>query len=327
MSVQFEQHVPMVIDILPTNLEIEIQKAKQMRAALDKLFKELLVPGVDYDRLPGTDKPTLLKPGSEILSQVFHLAQGKADILAKEENFETGVFSYLVGVPIIHRETGIQVAYGVGAANSKEPKYRYRKEKLDEEEVRVENPDPAGLQNTYIKMAVKRAVTDGILKATGASRFFTQDVEDFMPPELASTKQKNYLRVLFKGVSEEDMLSEIAGIIGHDLANLDELLREEASKVIEAKKSKGGNGQTQSQAQTETPRPKGKSANANSEISWDAFWASVKNLGYEENEVHDIAAEVFGTLVLSMKDVLKTQADANKFLNVLAKRRNEQQTD
>ncbi len=318
--------MPTVIDILPLDMDREIEKAKLAREALDKLFDKLLVPGVDFDRIPGTDKPTLLKPGAELLCQVFHLAPGRAEIISKEEDFTNGIFSYTVGIPIQHRETGILVAYGVGSANSKEPKYRYRKSK-DDPEIRIENPDPAGDQNTLVKMAAKRALIDGVLKATGASRKFTQDVEDLMPAELASSKQKNYIRMLFKGVTEEDMLAEISEIIGHELASLDELLREEASKVIEAKKSNGGNGQAQSQAQTETPRPKGKSTNANSEISWDAFWASVKNLGYDENEVHNIAAEVFGTLVLSMKDVLKTQADANKFLGILAKRRNEQQTD
>ncbi|HHW39923.1 MAG TPA: hypothetical protein GXX19_01995 [Syntrophomonadaceae bacterium] len=320
MSIEQQTPMPTVMDILPVNMEAEINKAKQARVALDKLFKELLVPGVDCDRVPGTDKPTLLKAGAELLAQVFHLSQGKPEMISCQEDFQNGVFSYTIGVPIYHRETGILLCYGIGAANSKEPKYRYRKSKEDDG-VKFENPDPAGEQNTLVKMAMKRAFVDGVLKATGASRMFTQDVEDFMPPELASTKQKNYIRMLFKGVTEEDMLAEISEIIGHDLANLDELLREEASKVIEAKKGNNNHQNGNGQAQTETPRPKGKNSD---EINWTNFWASVKNLGYDENEAHNIAAEVFGTLVLSMKDVLKTQADANKFLGILAKRRNEQ---
>ena len=43
---------------------------------------------------------------------------------------------------------------------------------------RVENPDVIGLQNTIQKMAQKRAIVGAVLLATGASEFFTQDVED-----------------------------------------------------------------------------------------------------------------------------------------------------
>lgn len=312
-----QQAMPTVMDILPVNMEAEIQRAKQARLALDKLFKELLVQGTDFDRIPGTDRPTLLKPGAELLCQVFHLATGEPKVVECQEDFHSGIFSYIVSVPLYHRESGMLVATGIGSANSKEPKYRYRKSKEDAD-IKIENPDPAGEQNTLVKMAAKRAMIDGVLKATGASRMFTQDMEDFMMPELASTKQKNYIRVLFKDTAEEDMLSEISQIIGHELKNIDELLRDEASKVINTKKSNGSGGN--GNASTKTPQPKGK---ASDDVNWTSFWASAKNMGYEENEVHNIAAEVYGTLVMSMKEVIKTQADANKFLNILAKRRNE----
>lgn len=233
-------NTPMIIDLLPANIEYEINRAKQMRGALDKLFKELLVQKVDFDRVPGTDRPTLLKPGGELLCQTFHLAPGKADVISQSEDFQTGTLSYILGVPIYHRDSGVLVSYGVGSANSKEPKYRYRKETVNDEEIRVENPDPAGQQNTLVKMASKRAFIDGVLKATGASRMFTQDVEDFMMPEKASSKQINYIKTLFKGKSEADMVAEIQNIIGHDISSLSDVARDEASKVIEAKKS--GNG-------------------------------------------------------------------------------------
>lgn len=43
---------------------------------------------------------------------------------------------------------------------------------------RTDNEDVVGLQNTIMKMAQKRAFVGAILIATGASEFFTQDVED-----------------------------------------------------------------------------------------------------------------------------------------------------
>lgn len=43
---------------------------------------------------------------------------------------------------------------------------------------KVENPNPADLQNTILKMAKKRSYIDATLSLVAASEFFTQDVED-----------------------------------------------------------------------------------------------------------------------------------------------------
>lgn len=43
---------------------------------------------------------------------------------------------------------------------------------------KVENPDIANEYNTVLKIAKKRALNDAVLTATGASEFFTQDLED-----------------------------------------------------------------------------------------------------------------------------------------------------
>lgn len=225
-------------EILPHNLDAEIQKAVQMRNALDKLFNDLLQQGIDFDRIPGTDKPTLLKPGAELLCQVFRLATGEVKIINSIEDFEKGIFSYTVTVQIIHRDTGILVATGIGSANSQEVKYKYRNVDQDGEKVKVLNPEPADQQNTLIKMAAKRAYIDGVLKATGASRMFTQDVEDmpWLEPEKASKKQINYIKSLIKGEKEEEVFKKIGEILNRDIRNWDDITREEATNVIDTLK-------------------------------------------------------------------------------------------
>ena len=47
----------------------------------------------------------------------------------------------------------------------------------------VKNPDVADLVNTILKMADKRALVAATLIATGLSEYFTQDIDDFVPPE------------------------------------------------------------------------------------------------------------------------------------------------
>ena len=174
--------------ILPRNLEAQIAEAVQMRDAITMLFEKLLELKKDFDRVPGTDKPTLLKPGAEMLCKVFKLAPGRCEVLDKDVDWEKGIFSYTIGMPLIHIDSGILVSYGTGAANSREVKYRYRIQKdtdgnpIKDKEgniIKLENPDPADQMNTLIKMASKRAFVDATLKATGASRMFTQDMEDF----------------------------------------------------------------------------------------------------------------------------------------------------
>ncbi len=306
------QAAPMVIDIMPANIEGEIQKAKQGRMALDMLFRELLVQGTDFDRIPGTDKPTLLKSGAELLCQVFHLAPGKMDMLSEIEDFQNGVLSYKVGVPIYHRDSGILVAYGIGAANSKEPKYRYRKSQDKEgAEIRVENPDPGGEQNTLVKMAAKRALTDGVLKATGASRMFTQDVEDYLMPEGASTKQKNYIRMLLKGKEEAPTLRQVLGLEEGDDIGVDTLTREQASQVIEALKGQPARAGKAPEAPRSAPKPAG---NRQARVDWTSFWAKTREMGIEDSEVHQLAGAYAGKEVKSLKEIVATQEDLNKFL-------------
>jgi hypothetical protein len=229
-------------EILPHNLDAEIQKAVQMRAALDKLFNTLLKQGTDFDRIPGTDKPTLLKPGAELLCQVFRLATGELKIINSIEDFEKGIFSYTVSMQILHRDTGALISTGIGSANSQEVKYKYRNIEQDGEKVKVLNPEPADQQNTLVKMAAKRAYIDGVLKATGASRMFTQDVEDmpWLAPEKASSRQINYIKDLLKGAKEEEMFERIGGILDRDIDDWDDITREEATKVIDALKGQAG---------------------------------------------------------------------------------------
>jgi len=65
-------------------------------------------------------------------------------------------------------------------------KYRDGDESIEGQAVgKVENDDPYTLANTILKMAQKRSHIAATLNATGASRIFTQDVEDMAPAPVA----------------------------------------------------------------------------------------------------------------------------------------------
>lgn len=153
-----------------------------------------------YGTIPGTPKPTLYKPGAEVLCVTFRVAQKY-----KIEDLSTNdVARYRVTCVGQHQTTDIVLGEGVGECSSGEEKYKWRKAVCTEEfdltpetmrrlkfssyqgnvkklpQVRTE---PADLANTVLKMACKRAMIAMTLNVTAASDIFTQDIED-LPEEL-----------------------------------------------------------------------------------------------------------------------------------------------
>lgn len=226
---------------LPEVMRAEIEQVKVNLAALYKLMEEVLQPGIDFDRIPGTDKPALHQPGAQILGQVFKLAaRYHIERAEKDLDREPPFVAYQVRAEISNKETGAFLGEGVGSANSLENKHRWRKVKDENgNEIRIENTDVMTLDNTLLKMAKKRALVDATLNVTGASRLFTQDAEDLGIQEQiepASSKQINFLRTLAKKrvLSEEDLLAAAAAISGRELRLIDELSRPEASALIDS---------------------------------------------------------------------------------------------
>lgn len=183
---------------------------------LDEFYRGVMQKGTDYDVIPGTPKPTLLQPGAQMLDAVFGLAPIFEEIEGTVRDYEGGFFAYEIRCKLLSKATGETVAEGLGSCNNKEGRYRWRDAKptcpecgyelrvsrnapewycwrqkggcgatypLDQIEAggKVENDDPYTLANTILKMAQKRAHVAATLNATGASRIFTQDVEDMGP--------------------------------------------------------------------------------------------------------------------------------------------------
>ncbi|MGH8329764.1 MAG: hypothetical protein ACRER3_15150 [Pseudomonas fluorescens] len=150
-----------------------------------------------YGTIPGTQKPTLYKPGAEVLCVTFRVAQE----YRIEDLSGPGVARYRVTCVGRHQMTGVALGEGVGECSSSEEKYKWRgvicKAELDAtpenlrrkkyykngntaDQIRTE---PADLANTILKMACKRAMIAMTLNVTAASDIFTQDIED-LPEEL-----------------------------------------------------------------------------------------------------------------------------------------------
>lgn len=239
---------------LPEAIRDQIEATKIKVAAVYKLMEEILQPGLDYDVIKGTDKPTLLKPGAEILAQAFNLTEEYSVLLHTMELDRTPPFiKWSVQCDLYHRDTTNHVGQGVGAANSYEDKHRWRWQGKGEERHRVENLETPTLDNTLLKMAKKRAFVDAVLTVTGASRLFTQDLEDLGldPAEDERKASPNQLDFLRKMGAAKKALRDDPAILGwaktqlhKDVSALGDLSRDDASTLLDILLGKAAAGET-----------------------------------------------------------------------------------
>lgn len=223
------------------------EQALQAYRSLKEITAKVLQKGVDYDVIPGTPKPSLLKSGAENLLRFYGLGHRVVKTNAIED-WERGFFHYEFKVTVHKtfddgREFVLSECYG--SANTKEKRYR--------------NQDPFMLVNTVQKMAIKRALVGAALQATGASGLFTQDIEDLeMSPEPTQTEHpkpqrqqrttsskhtsgngqatEQQLKAIFaigrnKGLSEEEVWSLIGHLFG--VQDAKDLTKQQASQLIE----------------------------------------------------------------------------------------------
>jgi hypothetical protein len=155
---------------------------------------------VHYGVIPGCKKPSLWKPGSEVLLATFQIG---TSVHVTDLSTDDCV-RYRVSVVGTHTPSGTVVGEGIGECSSNEERYKWRKAcdeewnatpeprrrikfgKYKDKQVRTE---PADVANTILKMAKKRAQIDMTLTATGASDCFDQDLEDLPDHMLPADEQ------------------------------------------------------------------------------------------------------------------------------------------
>jgi hypothetical protein len=201
-----------------------VERHERVVQAMEAVMKE----GVHYGRIPGVQKPSLLKPGAEVLCSLFML---DPEFDVDERTEAGGHLSVLARCTLFHVPTGLRVGSGVGSCSTRETRYAYRKAErtcpacgaeaiikgkaeygggwvcfkrkggcgekfatgdgaIESQEAggRVANPDLPDSFNTVLKIATKRSLVAAILHTTGASDVFTQDVEDTAPQVVAEQR-------------------------------------------------------------------------------------------------------------------------------------------
>lgn len=153
---------------LPNSLAIidtveiqQVQATMQKITQFQQVIQNTLHQNHDYGIIPGTDKPTLLKPGAEKILMMMGL-RSEFEIVDSTRDFEKGFFQYQVRCKLFKGD--MLITEGLGSCNTRERKYL--------------KMDPYTMDNTVLKMAKKRALIDAALLVASLSDVFTQDVED-----------------------------------------------------------------------------------------------------------------------------------------------------
>lgn len=210
------------------NISTTMNKIAQMQAVVQKTLKQ----GHDFGEVPGTSKPTLLKPGGEKICMLFGL-NPEYEFLQTTEDYDKEFFSYNIRCTLFRN--GQPVAQGVGSCNSKEKKYRFINvdtipenyagfnesftDKYGRVKYKINNPDICSLVNTILKMAKKRAFIDAVLQVASLSEVFTQDLEDM--GDLIQQENENSTMTLEQAVAIKINFGKYKGTTLGDLAKQD----------------------------------------------------------------------------------------------------------
>lgn len=106
---------------------MDVRQAKMRRDSIVGFVQGMMVKDRDFGAVPGTDKPTLLKPGAEKLVSFFGYAPVFVPEHIVEEFGDDGkepLFFYRYRCELYR--AGSLVGSGIGSCNSRESKYRYR---------------------------------------------------------------------------------------------------------------------------------------------------------------------------------------------------------
>lgn len=153
----------------------QVAQTMQKITQFQKVIQQTLRQNHDYGIVPGTDKPTLLKPGAEKILMMMGL-RSEFEIVDSTRDFENGFFQYQVRCKLF--KGNMLITEGLGSCNTKERKYAKQ--------------DPFSIDNTVLKMAKKRALIDATLLVASLSDIFTQDLEDMDLEGQQVSNQKRY---------------------------------------------------------------------------------------------------------------------------------------
>lgn len=122
-------HLPVVAEptrstALVARDEIDVSELVQQSKVIEEAMRLAMTDGIHYGRIPGVNKPTLLKPGAEKLLVLFRLAP---EYDTEKIWHEDGHLTVMAKCSLRHIPTGLKIAEGEGLCTTRESRYAWRK--------------------------------------------------------------------------------------------------------------------------------------------------------------------------------------------------------
>ena len=223
LPVQLEDPTPVIINPMdaPTSVfKTGLDRRKANRKTLMEWIRSSLVEGRDYGSITikgKKSKPSLLKPGAEKICGMLGLIPTFPNLNRFEESAISGkTINSIILKCELTNQGGKVVGEGIGA--------RF-----------VEQQDKGDL-NKSLKMAVKSAMIDSVLRCAGLSEIFTQDMEETHSSSTEDNSKPDSVT--------EKQLSTIMNLLGDPRVTADEkrklstlvnsgLTKEHASEILD----------------------------------------------------------------------------------------------
>lgn len=100
-------------------------EAQRRVQELQAFVQKAMVKGLDYDTIPGTEKPSLLQPGAQKLAEIYGFSH-RFIVTEQVKEWERGFFYFEYRCVLESRRDGSFVGEGLGSCNSRESKYAGR---------------------------------------------------------------------------------------------------------------------------------------------------------------------------------------------------------
>lgn len=189
---------------------LSVKQITENVARIQAVMSAVMKENVHYGIVPGTQKPSLWKPGAEILNMTFRIAADpdRVEDLGGIDSSGVSFAHYRVRLHFVSQVTGQLLGSAWGECSTLEEKYKWRRatgpkefeatppdrrrkkwkrgrqnSEYEESQVRTEADD---LRNTILQMAIKRAEVSGTKRVTACSDIFAQDLED-LPREVVES--------------------------------------------------------------------------------------------------------------------------------------------
>jgi len=196
---------------------LSMDDVKTQVSMLQEFVKSVMVHGKDYDTIPGTNKPTLLKPGAEKINAMFGFVP-KYTITNTDLGNNHREISIITS---LYTRDGVFIGEGLGSCSTMESKFRWRKSgrvcpKCGKDSIIAGKPEYGGGWICFTKKGgcgAKFATDDATITSQSSGRLENPDIADTWNTVLKMAKKRSYVDATINSSSSFSSPIPIASFI------------------------------------------------------------------------------------------------------------------